>query len=122
MSYPDYFPKGCPPRDAKNIEITAYRICQNNVVTHDDFLSHYQLGLAPLFNGDIKFGVSILSDKEKAFNMLRLPRFSNKYIAEGITKKGLGVVKNTPTNQFGDVHYTWWLKEGTTPEKYFYIV
>ena len=122
MSYPNFFPKGCPPKDAKNIEIIAYRICQNSVVTHDDFLSHYQLGLAPSFNSDIKYGVSILSDKEKAFNMLRLPRFSNKNIAEGVTKKGLGVVKNTPTKQLGNVHYTWWLKEGANPEKYNSIV
>ena len=122
MSYPDYFPKGCPPRDAKNIEITAYRICKNNVVTHDDFLSHYQLGLAPNFKDNIKYGVSLLSDKEKALNMLRLPRFNNKYIAEGITKKGLGVIKNTPTKQIGNVHYTWWLKNDTRPENYFSVI
>ena len=54
--------------------------------------------------------------------MLRLPRFNNKYIAEGITKKGLGVIKNTPTKQIGNVHYTWWLKNDTHPENYFSVI
>lgn len=122
VSYPNYFPKGCPPKDAKNIEMLAYRICKNNVISHDDFLSHYELGLFPSFGGDIKYGVSLISDKEKAINMLRLPRFSKSYVAEGITKKGLGVVKNTPSKQHGNAHYTWWLKNNTQPEIYFSII
>ena len=46
MKFPSYFPKGCPPQGAKNIEYEAYRICKNKNILREDFLSYYQLGLA----------------------------------------------------------------------------
>lgn len=120
MSYPDYFPKGCPPRKAKNVEIEAYRICKDEIVTHSDFLSFHEEGKLAYLDDIKKYGVSLDKDEDTLKAMLKMPSFkkqNKKCIAKGITKKDLGVVLETPSAS--STHLTWWLKVDSKPEKYF---
>lgn len=121
MKFPDYFPKGCPPYEAKNIEYEAYRICKDKNIVREDFLSYYQLGLAKESNNIKKYGVSLDFNREYLIGMLGLPAQKNKNmkcVAKGITKKDLGVVLLTSSARSSS-HLTWWLKENADPENYF---
>lgn len=121
MKFPSYFPKGCPPQGAKNIEYEAYRICKNKNILREDFLSYYQLGLAKDSKNIKKYGISLDTNREHLIGLLGLPAQKNrgmKCVAKGITKKNLGVVLLTPSSQYQS-HLTWWLKEDADPENYF---
>lgn len=124
MKYPDYFPKGCPPKEANQIEHIVYRICKNKEVSHSDFLSFYEMGLLPNSNDVKKYGISLDLNKEQLVAMLGMPaqkKRNMKCVAEGITKKELGVSLKTPSARSSS-HITWWLKSGATPEDYFKCV
>lgn len=121
MRYPNYFPKGCPPKDAKNVEIDVYRMCKNSKVSHSDFLSYYELGKAKDLSDLRVYGISLDKDFEKIKAMMGMPfaKHNNfNCIAKGITKKGMGKILATPSNN-SRTHITWWLKEGSTPEEHF---
>lgn len=121
MKYPNYFPKGCPPKEAKDVEHIVYRICKNKELTHADFLSYYELGLLPNSNDIKKYGISLDMERDRLIAMLGMPSLKNKNmkcVAKGITKKELGVSLQTPSKA-STSHITWWLKDGADPEKYF---
>lgn len=119
MNFPDYFPNGCPPEDAKAIEILAYRICKNNPITHEDFLSYYELGKR--FNGVNGYGVSLLVDLKEANTILAMPAHRRDLIAKGLTARECGVLKQTSSN-IRKSHFTWWLYEKAEPEKHFEVL
>lgn len=120
--FPDYFPKNCPPTDAVENEIQAYRICKSNPVAHSDFLSYYELG-KPIKSTDKFYGASLFTDANEAKAIAKMPNHKNEFIAVGITKAECGVVKHTPpySNPVSS-HITWWLYEGAKPENYFTIM
>ena len=121
MKFPDYFTNGCPPKEAKNIEYCAYRICNDKIIAHTDFLSYYELGLAQKSNNIKKYGISLNTERDTLIAMLGMPAQKNrdmKCVAKGITKEDLGVSMFTPSKD-SSTHLTWWLKEGAEPEKYF---
>ena len=105
--FPDYFPKNCPPTDAVENEIQAYRICKSNPVAHSDKF----------------YGVSLFTDANEAKAIAKMPNHKNEFIAVGITKAECGVVKHTPPySNPASSHITWWLYEGAKPENYFTIM
>ena len=120
MKYPEYFPQDCPPEDAQTLEIEAYRGCQNNVITRDDFKSYYELGKK--CNKVEAYGVSLFTDFREVQVMMAMPNFrlNHPFIAKGITKSECGEIKYTGKNHKS--HITWWLYEDSTPEAYFQII
>ncbi len=120
MKYPNYFPQGCPPDDAVAKEIDAYRICKSSIITHSDFLSFYEEG-KKIYGNILGYGISIFSNINEAYTVLKMPAHRKEYIAKGITNSDCGVIKYTPSSKHSS-HYTWWLYENATPEKYFQII
>lgn len=120
MKYPDYFPQGWPPDDAVAEEIEAYRICKTSIIAHSDFRSFYEEG-KNIRGNILGFGVSVLSNIKEANTVLKMPAHRKEYIAKGVTKANCGVIKYTPSSKHSS-HYTWWLNEDATPERYFQIV
>lgn len=121
MNFPKYFPQGCPPSDARAEEIIVFRICNSSQITHNDFKSYYELGKRWINPKDFRYyGVSVFKDKNETQMLLGMPNNKNKYIAEGITSKNCGVIKQgTSNNKNSTSHITWWLFDGAEPEKYF---
>ncbi len=121
MRYPNYFPKGCPPKEADNTERIVYRICKDANINHTDFLSFYEMGIMQNSTDIKKYGISVNKNKDELITLLGMPSQKNKNmkcIAKGITKKDLGVSAQTPSNTMPS-HITWWLKENADPENYF---
>lgn len=120
MNYPSYFPNNCPPEDAQFLEVEAYRGCQNNNVTRDDFRSYYELGKS---HSKLEaYGVSLFTDFKVVQVMRNMPNFrlNHPYISKGITSIDCGAIKQTGKTH--PSHITWWLYEDATPEKYFQII
>ncbi|QUW23394.1 hypothetical protein JSQ81_07685 [Sporosarcina sp. Marseille-Q4063] len=124
--YPDFFPSGCPPRDAKTIELKVYRLVGNDQIDEKDFKSFIEEGRdqrnpkLPF----VEYGLSVNPDYEELKTHWRsVGALKKKYknIASGITYKDTGVVKPTPS-KVQKSHHTWWLCKNAVPEKYFKIV
>lgn len=123
--YPDHFPDGCPPENAKPMEIKVYRLIKGEKIDNTDFKSFFEEGLdarSPKFPF-MEYGLSVNPnyDELKTYwrgNGALKKRFKN--IGGGITYKQTGVVKPTPTKQQKN-HHTWWLAKEAKPESYFTI-
>lgn len=123
LSFPEYFPPGCPPEDATREELTVYRYCENtDKVLASDFISYYQDDPDKYKKKILAYGLSIMLSSEECSKGLKLPAIKRKFksFAKGNTYNSLGVVKRTP-NKNSESHCTWWLYEGVCPEKYFKI-
>ena len=123
MSYPDYFPKDCPPPNCQTENKLLYRLCVGNEISPEDFKSYYLMGLS--FNGNLGYGLSMIASLEEARRYFLLPKKivkdkKFKSIAKGYTEND-GVWQYTPTNRYKS-HITWWLKDGAEPWKRFEIV
>ncbi|GAA0435383.1 hypothetical protein GCM10008983_09950 [Lentibacillus halophilus] len=124
--YPDFFPVGCPPSDAKPMEIRVYRLVQGNTITKEDFKSFIEEGRNgsnPKFSFT-EYGLSVNLKHEELRNYRRaVPALRKKFknIAYGITYKDKGVVKSTPSAK-QENHYTWWLCKDAEPESDFFIL
>lgn len=119
MDFPAYFPQGCPPSDAQEKELIAYRLCKSNPVVISDFYSYYQLRLD--FNGVNGYGVSLFTDLNEAITLKKMPAHKNEMLAKGVTSHLCGLMKETPTRRFSS-HITWWLYEDARPENYFQVM
>lgn len=122
--FPDYFPDGCPPKDATSEEIEVYRTCENsNQVTSDDFISYYNIDPEKYKNVINAYGLSVMLKKEDCVKLMKMPGMKKKFksIAKGKTYSSMGVVKRTPNKNYKS-HCTWWLCEGSKPEEVFEIV
>lgn len=120
MTFPIYFPEGCPPGDATHEELCVYRYCIEQTVTENDFLSYYQLDPVK-WNGKIRaYGLSVQLCKEDCIKGLQLPAIRKRFksYASGMTYANTGVIKQTGKNPF---HYTWWLYNNAKPHTYFVI-
>lgn len=123
MTYPNWFPKNCPPADCEMRNKLLYRLCKGSNPNPDDFLSYYLLGKK--FSGVNGYGISMLASLEDAKKYFLLPakvvkdkRFHS--IAKGFTEDD-GVWKYTHSDRYKS-HVTWWLKDGAEPWKRFEIV
>lgn len=124
LDFPGYFPEDCPPGDAKNDEVTVFRLCRNHdVVTSEDFITYYEINPEKWKNEILAYGLSVLSNQEESEKMLKLPanRKRFKSIAVGTIYPIMGVVKNTPTKS-NRYHCTWWICENVKPEINFDII
>ena len=121
MQFPEYFPVGCPPCDAKtDSDKVLYRFCfKPDEITEMDFKSYYQLGIP--FKGIKGFGLSMLSSKNEAKEYLKLPTTKKfKGLCVGTSGED-GVWLETPSDNIYS-HITWWLYKDVTPWKRFQIV
>lgn len=123
--YPDFFPHGCPPKDAKPMEIKVYRLIKKGNISKKDFKSFIEEG-RDIRNPEfpfVEYGLSVNTKYEEIKKSWRgNPALKRKFknIASGITYKDTGVVKPTPSKAQKS-HYTWWLCKDASPENYFQI-
>lgn len=124
--YPDIFPNGCPPGDAKTMELEVYRLVESNQIGEKDFKSFIEEGRDHRNpkHPFVEYGLSVNPDCEELIKHWRsVGALKKKYknIASGITYKDTGVVKFTPSRVQKN-HHTWWLFKNALPENYFKIV
>ncbi|AZR72482.1 hypothetical protein BBF96_03255 [Anoxybacter fermentans] len=124
ISWPDYFPKGCPPDTARRDEVVVYRgIRNNNKVTAEDFIPLKILQPRRKFKGEDNCnacGISVFKDiKDLIKKRKSLPALKKKYpyIAIGTIKRNHGLILET----YGGSHITWWVKPGVEPHTFFEV-
>ena len=119
--FPAYFPKDCPPDDAKGEEIALFRLCKTTVPTAQDFLSFYQINPAK-YEGNVQaYGLSTYPTAEACESAKRKsPRLRNAYegIACGQVDADKGKILRTPSKA-NPAHITWWVYEGIEPHTFF---
>ncbi|WP_321834345.1 hypothetical protein [Clostridium butyricum] len=123
LVFPEFFPDNCPPEDAINNRNTFYRLCKNNErVTSEDFISYYENNPERWKSNILAYGLSVLSNKEESFKLLKLPANKKKFkgVAEGVIESDMGVTKKTPRNN--KYHCTWWMCKNVVPENSFVII
>ncbi len=119
--FPAYFPKDCPPDDAKGEEIVLFRLCKTTVPTAQDFLSFYQID-PEKYEGHVQaYGLSTYPTAEACESAKRKsPRLRNAYegIACGQVDADKGKILRTPSKA-NPAHITWWVYEGIEPHTFF---
>lgn len=110
MHYFENLPQSCPDHDALPCNCTAYRIVSADPL-ETDFLSHRALSPNKRFSTTecIAHSLSVFDNKETARNLLALPRFAGKSIAEVDLIPQAGVIKKTGN---GMNHFSWWRASG----------
>jgi|LSQX01.3.fsa_nt_gb hypothetical protein len=118
--FPNYFPKGCPPKEAIEKEISAYRLTKNNPALVDDFKPHAILNPKKKYNDIKAYGLSVFTDYNEISTVMKLnPKMRKfKFITIGTIFKGSGVILETP-NENHKSHVTWWLYNGIKPHTFF---
>ena len=119
--FPAYFPKDCPPDNAKGEEIVLFRLCKTTLPTAQDFLSFYQIN-PEKYKGNIQaYGLSTYPTAEACESAKRKsPRLRDAYegIACGQVDADKGKILRTPSKA-NPAHITWWVYEGIEPHTFF---
>ena len=119
LHFPKYFPKDCPPNDARFEELTLFRLCATNPPTMNDFLSYFQID-PEKYKGNINaYGLSTfkaIEDCRKALCISPNLRRNCSYVASVVSHKKVGAIKHTP-NKTCYSHHTWWLFEGALAQE-----
>lgn len=108
--WPANYPDKCPPDDARQDEISVYRLVSNTPPTVEDFKATIEEQPHRPFTSDqicMAHGVSVFRDKADALKQrARFNALKNKKVAFGKITKNDGMIKETgqPT------HMTWWLQ------------
>lgn len=120
--YPEYFPKGCPPNDAKHKELTVYRCCHDDTITSADFVSYYLLDPTKYCGQINAYGLSVFTNCKNLKEAMKLPYMKKNFkrIAVGATYANTGAIKPTPSKSDAS-HHTWWLYEGVEPHTFFIL-
>ena len=121
MDWPDYFPKNCPPQNARRDNFKVYRLVDNDPPCQNDFIPKKLLYPHINYTREIlclACGISVdktldgIKRTRKRFRVLR-----NKKIAVGIIKPNDGFILETG----GGTHVTWWVQT-KTPHVSFKVV
>jgi hypothetical protein len=114
-SFPDFFPDRCPPDDAIKANHIVFRFVKEDPPTPKDFVSHYQLGLAPKADLCERCSLSVFDSREAArLKLLELKeRFPDRsfgnYLAECVITHEHGSIKQTGRDI---THHSWWAFQG----------
>lgn len=128
MSYPKHFPENCPPDESDIACGEFYRfIKKNQVPLPEDFMSWREENPTKPCPAQISecqaCGVSVYSSLDDVINLPnRIPRFRNMKVAKGSLNCDYGKIKNTPSQNTGKSHNTWWILENSEPWKIFKII
>lgn len=118
--YPDYFPPGCPPEDAKTDEQVLYRFCYGREPQQRDFVSYYLKNPQKYETNVLAYGLSVMKSREDCLRIYRGYPWARQYhsIAKGNTDKRKGSWKETPSRQNPN-HLTWWVCKDVDPLLFF---
>lgn len=107
MTFPTTWPQGCPPDDASNEPIHAYRISKSNPPELSDFETFWESGRAKSCRA---CGLSLLQSREAAKHHINLFPKAGHWIADVLVGGGFGRWANTPSKT-QPLHLTWWVPE-----------
>jgi hypothetical protein len=108
--WPEYFPDQCPPSDARQDELSVFRLVTNCPPTANDFLPTIIESPHRRFSGEelcLACGVSVFKDKADILKTReRFKPLRDKKLAYGMIKPTDGLIKETGQPS----HVTWWLR------------
>ena len=124
MQFRDHLPLNCPPPDANHSVTDVYCLVDSDPPTSKDFLS--QIEKRPTFKTELvcqACGLSVFTDIAGT-QLARLVSRSlrNKKLAKGNLSKSSGKIKNTPSQNTGDTHHTWWVNRDIDPSSLFKVL
>ncbi|MFZ2727101.1 MAG: hypothetical protein WAX77_12670 [Methylococcaceae bacterium] len=109
--FPEYYPKQCPPCDAKDIEGLVFRFTDRNVPNKRDFLSHYEKNSSKDWEDSAcqAMGLSVFPSKDACEEMKKkVPAMRRKKIASANLNNEHGKFAHTPSTT-SKRHMTWWV-------------
>lgn len=116
--YPEYFPDGCPPKDAYEPQNKIlFRLVSHSQKDIEDFKTYYELGRAVNSDSILKYGLSMIENIDSARSYVkRNPKLKKRYhyIAQATLTSKSGKIKLTPSDNIKD-HYTWWIYNDVDP-------
>jgi hypothetical protein len=116
MRFCEHLPPGCPPLDASSPKIEVYCLVDGDPPTEEDFRSLKERRPNQPFNFDHDptlvcqaCGLSVYTDVKGVELAKQVSRsLQKKKIAKGVLSEETGKIKNTPSQNTGDTHHTWW--------------
>lgn len=126
MQFRDHLPPNCPPLDADLSMMVVYYLVDSDPPTAKDFLSFRER--RPDRNVESwrecqACGLSVFTDSVGAELARQSSRsLRNKKLAKGSLSKDSGKIKNTPSQNTGDTHHTWWLNRNIDPCSLFKVL
>lgn len=114
LGFPEWFPPSCPPTCAPDASGIVFRFATQSPISADDFLSHFELGLAPTANACSRASLSVYRDLAPARKKLRqlrdrFPARFGPHIAEGLLAAEHGKLMQ---NGSDPDHLEWWAYKG----------
>jgi hypothetical protein len=119
--FPSYFPDGCPPDAATDVEKELYRLCESSPPTPEDFISFYLRDPYKYKNICQAYGLSVFDSEDackKACDKVPRLRKKYKYRSRGFNTPDRGKILATPSKAHSQ-HITWWVYEGVEPHTFF---
>ena len=125
MQFRDHLPANCPPLDADFSIMVVYCLL-SDPPTEKDFLSFWERNSNKVADPELicqSCGLSVFTDiigaelAQKSSRSLR-----KKKLAKGHLSKNSGKIKNTPSQNTGDTHHTWWLNRDIDPCSLFKVL
>lgn len=125
-TWPQSFPKDCPPAESQEPEGRVYRLVSANPPGKKDFLSYHELDPVKWEGNCRACGLSVFRDISDAKRLLRRVRAMEKmkefeFIASGSLEKSDGKLMYTPPVQQNS-HHTWWIPLGWNRHNAFSVV
>jgi hypothetical protein len=127
MQFRDHLPPDCPPSDAISAVIEVYCLVSGDPPVENDFLSYAERNPNRVFDDPVmqcqSCGLSVFTDlagielARKVSNALR-----KKKLAIGHLSDNSGKIKNTPSQNTGDTHHTWWPNREIDPSTLFKVI
>lgn len=119
MQWPDFFPEGCPPDNARPANGDVFRLISAARPKEKDFKSYWELGRAT--DSCVSCGLSVYTDSSDILRLFnRIPGLRKKKVIIGTLKPEMGQIKKTANYERS--HHTWWLPEGIQPWFSFQVV
>jgi hypothetical protein len=125
MQFRDHLPANCPPPDADFSVMTVYCLL-SDPPTEKDFLSLWERDPKRVTDPKLvcqSSGFSVFTDVIGAQLAQGISRsLRKKKLAKGRLSENSGKIKNTPSQNTGDTHHTWWLNRDIDPCSLFKVL
>lgn len=124
MEFCSHLPPNCPPLDAISFEIKVYCLV-SDPPKEDDFHSLQEKNPNKDYSPRAcqASGLSVFPDLEGIDLARKVSRtLRKKKLAKGHLSENSGKIKNTPSDNTGDTHHTWWPAKNINPSVLFSIV
>lgn len=114
MTWPAFFPPGCPPSDAVPAEGTVFRLIAGQAAQEVDAQPHRLRFPEKKYRDECQAcGLSVYREAEDLQRLKRrVPAHAEKLIARIALEPGMGFLQPTPRKAAPDSHHTWWVPDG----------